>query len=140
MSALMETVKKIIEHPYLVSSVIILGLIVAIIAVTNYYATYYPTTNATDIPRNSIVGSFTNIFNGYSEKVGGSPVNITAASADAWTSVEETSIGLVIALALVIAYLIQMKDRASLKYKWKVVGSFIAALLVSQYAIQLYKL
>jgi hypothetical protein len=122
-------------HPYLASIFIILAFICAIIFVSYYYAIYYPITAGSNLSRSTFGSLVVNIFNGYSEKVslGESLVAIGVA---AQVNVEEAAASMLIALALIIIYLIQQKGKAKLTDKWRLLGSFIVSLIISQYAIQ----
>jgi hypothetical protein len=112
-------------HPYLASIFIILAFICAIIFVSYYYAIYYPITAGSNLSRSTFGSLVVNIFNGYSEKVSLGE-----------SHVEEAAASMLIALALIIIYLIQQKGKAKLTDKWRLLGSFIVSLIISQYAIQ----
>lgn len=132
-----KIVKRSIGHPYLVSGLIMLVIIGIMVVVSNYYATSYPMTNVTDLPRNSISGLFINIFNGYAERVSAGE-SLTSIRASANGNLEGAAIAMAVALAVLIAYLFQKGSDASLKSKWNLLGSFIGMLLLSQYIITGY--
>lgn len=114
------------------------ALICIMIAVSYYYALYYPTTDAVSLPKTSISGLIINIFNGYSEKV--SPGESYAATLSAMqNSIVITAAGMMIALGLMIVFLYQRKG-VDLNGKWRMLGAFFGSLLISQYTVGAYLL
>lgn len=126
------------DHPYLISTLAVLLLALMVMSVSWYYAAYYPTTNVTALPRTSISGLLVTIFNGYTEKVsaGSSLSSIRAAAQE---NVADTIVSLVLAIALMMAYLTQRR-LADPKWKLRLLGMFLLALVSSQYFIAGYQL
>lgn len=117
----------ILKHPYLISTVIVLILVGVIVIVTCYYASYYPTTDITNLPRISFAGALINIFNGYTEKL-----NWNAAE----TNVLGAAVAMLAAVLLICFYSSRKGNGTTLGDKWRPLWSFLLALVSSQYIIQ----